>query len=186
METTSGSWTWTGRLVKRAGLSPTPTFEEVVRALAAIPYGRPACRTPEGVLEDWRGTCSTKHTLLALVCEESFPERALEVVHRVYRLLPDEARALFGGVAAATVPSEGLVDVHTFATALVGGRRLPIDVTLPRNQSWDGGSPMEIACGPGEDHPAGTNPLASKAMLVTERCDPTVREPFIEALARGS
>ncbi len=175
-------WTWGERFLETAGLLAPQAFEAVVDAVASIPYGRPSCRTPEGVLEDGRGTCSTKHMLLALVCADLFPERELRLVNRVYRLDPAAAEQLFGLEVAKSVPAMGLVDVHTYATALVDGARLPIDVTFPRGAPWDGHSPMPLACGPGEDLPAGPNPLASKAILVMERCDPAVREPFIVAL----
>ena len=133
-------------------------------------------------MEAWRGTCSTKHALLMLVCRDLFPERRVELVHRVYRLRPSDARDLFGDEVAAAVPPEGLVDVHTYATALVDGARIPIDVTFPLARRWNGSSPMVQWCGAGENHPGGANPLATKAMLVMERCDPEVREPFVAAL----
>lgn len=180
---TETGWTWAGRFIGRAGLPAAPSFAEVVNALASMPYGRPPCRTPEGAMEAWLGTCSTKHVLLMLVCRDLFPERRIELVHRVYRLGPAEARRHFGDDAAAAVPPEGLVDVHTYATALVDGARVPIDVTFPLERGWDGSSPMVLRCGEGEDHPGGANPLATKAMLVMERCDPAVREPFVAALA---
>lgn len=177
-----GGWTWAGRFIEAAGLPASPSFADVVNALASMPYGRPPCRTPEGAMEAWRGTCSTKHVLLLLVCGELFPERRLQLVHRVYRLLPDDARRLFGEAAAALVPPEGLVDVHTYATALVDGARVPVDVTFPLESRWDGASPMVLRCDEGEDHAGGANPLATKAILTMERCDPAVREPFIAAL----
>lgn len=179
---TDGGWTWAGRFIEAAGLPPSPSFADVVNAVVSMPYGRPPCRTPEGAMEAWRGTCSTKHVLLMLVCGELFPERRVELVHRVYRLLPDDARRLFGDVAVAAVPPGGLVDVHTYATALVDGARVLVDVTFPLETRWDGASPMVLRCGDGEDHAAGANPLATKAILVMERCDPAVREPFIAAL----
>ncbi|AKU90137.1 hypothetical protein [Vulgatibacter incomptus] len=182
----TGGWTWAGRFIQAAGLPPEPSFSQVVNAVASVPYGRPPCRTPEGAIEAWRGTCSTKHLLLALVCRDLFPERQMELVHRVYRLLPDEALRLFGSRAAAAVPSGGLVDVHTYATGLVGGARQPIDVTFPLAREWDGSSPMVLSCPAGEDHPGGANPLASKALLEMEHRDPAVREPFVAALTEAS
>lgn len=176
-------WTWSGRFIEAAGLSGGASFVEVVNAMASMPYGRTSCRTPEGAMEDWRGTCSTKHMLLALVCHELFPERQIELMHRVYRVTKETAEQLFGAKAAAVVPEEGLVDVHTYATVLQAGERIPIDVTFPRNIPWDGLSPMQLACGPGPDHASGPNPLATKAMLVMEHCDSSLRDPFIAALA---
>jgi len=38
---------------------------EVVKAVRALPYGRPSARTVESMLRERRGTCSTKHLFLA-------------------------------------------------------------------------------------------------------------------------
>lgn len=175
-------WTWAERFLLAARLPPIADFTATVNAAASMPYGRPACRTPEGALEAWKGTCSTKHVLLALVCWERFPDRQMEVWHRTYRLTPEQAEILYGPRVAEKVPPDGVVDVHTYATALVDGERMPIDVTFPLETPWGGHSPMRLHCGPGRDHPGGPNPLATKALLVMEHCDPAVREPFIAAL----
>lgn len=48
-----------------------PTFRDAAQWVQALPYGRNADRTrPELVLSEHRGTCSTKHALLALLAEE--------------------------------------------------------------------------------------------------------------------
>ena len=149
-------------------------IREVVERVRAIPYGRPRERTPAGVLAENRGTCSTKHALLADLVRERDPDAQVEIVHRVYRLTRDGARRLFGERAAALVPDAGLVDVHTYAR--VDGR--VVDVTFPGGDPWDGESDMQLACGPGDDFPA-----ADKEELVARHCDPAVREPFIAALS---
>ena len=169
------------RFLARAGLSGEPSLWDLVEAVRAIPYGRPDLRTPEGVVGEWKGTCSTKHALLAELLSTR-PEFDLELVHRVYRITALEAFERFGEDAAAAVPSEGLVDVHTYATVVVHGRRVRVDVTFP-GPLWDGSSDMPLACGEGEDHAAGDDPWALKDALVKEHCDPSVREPFIAALS---
>lgn len=40
---------------------------ELVIEISRIPYGRPTVRSARGVLDEGRGTCSTKHLLLAEV-----------------------------------------------------------------------------------------------------------------------
>ncbi len=50
---------------------------------------------------------------------------------------------------------------------------------------WDGRSSMPLACGPGDDHPAGADPDADKRTLEARHCDPAVREQFIAALGRS-
>jgi hypothetical protein len=169
------------RFLARAGLSGEPSLWDLVESVRAIPYGRNMDRTPAGVIGEWKGTCSTKHALLAALLE-SRPEFDLELVHRVYRVTPDEARERFGEEAARAVPDGGLTDVHTYATLVVQGRRVRVDVTFP-GPLWDGRSDMELACGEGDDYPAGDDPWALKESLVAQHCDPGVREPFIAALS---
>jgi hypothetical protein len=160
-------------------MSDLRTVVEEVRALA---YGRPSERSVEAMLREGRGTCTAKHLHLARALAERFPGTDPRIVDRVYRLDREAARARFGDRAAAAVPEGGLADVHRYLTAVVEGRRITIDATFP-GPPWDGRSPMPLACGPGEDHPAGPDPDADKRALEAEHCDPTVREPFIAALA---
>jgi len=167
--------------VELAGLGENPSVWELVNAVKEIPYGRPKERSPEGVVHEWRGTCSTKHALLASLLEDR-PEFDLRLIHRVYKVDRAAASDLFGPEAAAHVPPEGLVDVHTYGSLVVDDGRVVIDVTFP-GEIWDGRPNMRLACGFGEDYPAGDDPWTLKASLVEKFCDPSVREPFIEALA---
>jgi hypothetical protein len=109
------------------------------------------------------------------------PELDVRLVHRIYRVDPTDARAMFGD--RVVVPQNGLVDVHTYATVLIDGRRTIIDVTFPSDDVWDGVSDMPLAAADGIDVPATDDPWAQKAELVAEHCDPNVREPFIASLS---
>lgn len=102
-------------------------------------------------------------------------------MHRVYRLDRAKAAALFGSNVAAFVPDAGVVDVHRYLRATIGGRRIVIDATFP-GAAWDGCSSMTLSCGPGRDYPAGDDPGLEKRTLEAEHCDPAVREPFIASL----
>jgi hypothetical protein len=155
----------------------------LVEAVREIPYGRPSERTVEGMLREQRGTCSTKHLYLAQQLAQQFPTTEPEIIHRVYRLDRDRARQLFGEEIAQTIPPGGLIDVHRYLTIMIDGRRLTVDATFP-GAPWDGSSPMPLACGPGEDIPASEQPDRDKRALERRHCDPTIREPFIAALAR--
>lgn len=154
-----------------------------VEAVSQIPYGRPAELSPEGVLADWRGTCSTKHMLLARLIGEAWPELPFSLWHRVYTVNQNWAISRWGPAVAETIPPEGLVDVHTFARVTLDAFELVIDVTFPV-ETWDGRSDMAVACGPGADQPAGADPLATKAALVARHCDPPAREAFLAALSK--
>jgi hypothetical protein len=46
-----------------------------------------------------------------------------------------------------------------------------------------GGSSPPLACGPGRDYQTGEDPDAEKQALEARHCDPSIREPFIVALA---
>lgn len=165
--------------------SPHSSRTELVEAVRSLDYGRPSDRSVGGMLRERRGTCSTKHLFLARALAERFPETQPRIVHRVYRLNRDRAKELFGPEVAAIVPDTGVVDVHRYLTATVDGRRIIIDATFP-GSPWDGRSSMPLACGPGQDHPAGSDPDADKRVLEAQHCDPAARESFIADLARLS
>ncbi len=157
---------------------------ELVDRVRAIPYGRPSDRTVEGMLREQRGTCSTKHLYLAQQLGQRFPTTEPEIVHRVYRLDQHRARELFGEEIAQTIPPGGLIDVHRYLTIQIDKQRLAIDATFP-GAPWDGRSPMPLACGPGEDIPAGEQPDQDKKALERRHCDSAIRELFITALAQA-
>jgi hypothetical protein len=159
---------------------------QVVNAVQAIPYGRPRSRTPQGVIGEWNGTCSTKHALLAQLLGEQWPGLRLHLVHRLYHA--DRAAVLqrHGPVVAATVPEGGLADVHRYLVITLNGQDVIIDVTFPGDSPWEGRGSMQLACGEGLDFPAGEDPDADKARLEAEQCDPRAREPFIAALSGAS
>ncbi|MDI6103793.1 hypothetical protein QLQ12_34785 [Actinoplanes sp. NEAU-A12] len=169
-------------LMARVALSENASMVEVVNAVQSMPYGRPAERTAQGALAEWRGTCSTKHALLAAVLAEQWPDTDPQLIHRVYRCMPQDAALSFGPHAARAVPEGGLWDVHRYLSIKVGGSRAVIDVTFPTGPRWDGAGSMPVACGPGVDHAAGRHPDTDKRALEEMHCDPSVREPFIAAL----
>ena len=174
------------RFASRAGLPGDASLGQVVDAVHAIPYGRPGSRTAEGVIDEWKGTCSTKHALLARLLRERWPESRPRLVHRVYRVSRGSALRRYGGVAAGAVPDGGLTDVHRYLVIIVAGQEVRIDVTFPGDQAWDGRRSMCLACGEGRDFPVGDDPDAEKAALEAGYGDPRVREPFIAALALAS
>ena len=174
------------RFVTRAGLPGEASLCQVVNAAQAIPYGRPGARTPEGVIVEWKGTCSTKHALLAQLLRERWPELQPRLIHRVYRVSRSAVLQRHGVVAADAVPEGGLTDVHRYLVIILAGQEMTIDITFPGDQVWDGHRSMSLACGAGHDFPAGDDPDAEKAALEASYCHPQVREPFIASLALAS
>ena len=169
-------------MIVDAVVAPDASLLDFVEAVRAIPYGRPSDRTVDGMLREQRGTCSTKHLFLARVLAERFPDTEPVIVHRVYTLDGTRARELFGAAVAATIPDDGLVDVHRYLTITLGGKRVEIDATFP-GPAWDGRSSLALACGAGTDFPAGDEPDAEKRALEEQHCDSAIREPFIAALS---
>jgi hypothetical protein len=137
------------------------------------------------MLRERRGTCSTKHLFLKQELEGRFPETKPQIVHRVYPLDRRTARRMFGDLVAEAVPANGLIDVHRYLMIIVEGDRIAIDATFS-GADWDGRSSLPLACGPGTDFPAGSEPDAEKRDLEAQHCDPVVRERFIAALTTHS
>lgn len=163
--------------------SEDSSLVELVEAVRSLAYGRPSDRSVEGMLRERRGTCSTKHLFLAEALARRFRETEPQIVHRVYRLDRDRACKRFGDTVATAIPDAGVVDVHRFLTATIGGKRITIDATFP-GEPWDGYSSLPLACEPGEDHIAGSDPDAEKRALEAKHCDSAIRERFIAALSR--
>ena len=166
-------------------LSADASLVALVEAIRALPYGRPSDHTVEAMLRERRGTCSTKHLFLAEVLSGRFPGTDPRIVHRVYRLDRASALEFFGAQVAASVPHDGLVDVHRYVTVVLDGRRVALDVTFP-GERWDGRSPLPLACSQGDDYEAGPDPDGDKRALEERYCDPVVREAFIAAVVARS
>jgi hypothetical protein len=162
-----------GQFATRAGLPGDAALRQVINAVQAIPYGRPRSRTAEGVLGEWKGTCSTKHALLAQLLRERWPESQPRLVHRVYRVSLRSALQRYGDGAAGAVPAGGLTDVHRYLMIILAGQEVTIDITFPGDQAWDGRRSMCLACGEGRDFPAGMIPMPirprSKPVTATRR-----------------
>ena len=163
--------------LNKAGLDE-PSYQEVVNAIKQIPHGRPSDRSAMGVVQDWRGTCSTKLLLL----REVAPAVPLQFFNRIFRLTPHAAAKHLGPEFEEVVSEDGMLDVHTFAKALVDDEWRTLDVTFP-GQPWDGSSDMEIPWGDGDDYAAGDDPIAHKEMLVKKYGDPAARDRLVKALS---
>jgi hypothetical protein len=155
------------RFLEVAGISRSGGICVIVETLRSVPYGRPEPRTEEGLIEQWRGTCSTKHALLVRCLRDLEPTSRPRLIHRVHRVTPEAAGRMFGATAAAAVPPDGLTDVHTYVVARPHGRDVALDVTFP-GSAWDGTSDMPIAAGDGEDVPAGCEPFGHQGRA---RCE---------------
>ncbi|HEY1833447.1 MAG TPA: hypothetical protein VGG08_03345 [Solirubrobacteraceae bacterium] len=157
---------------------------ELVEAVRALPYGLPEPATAEGMLREARGTSRLKHMFLAPILARRFPETSPRIVHRVYRLGRERARALFGPQVAEAVPAEGVVDLHRYLRVVVEERQIELDVSLG-GAPWDGRGALAPVCGDGEDFEptSDEDPDAHLRQLEAERCDAAARAPLLAALA---
>ncbi len=84
-----------------AGIS---TFAQLTQRVAAIPYGRTSSESPVAVLIQNRGTCSSKHRLLAEVAEE-FHQFAITLTVGIYDMHEDNTPGVGAVLDAAGVAS---------------------------------------------------------------------------------
>ncbi|WP_131098454.1 hypothetical protein [Streptomonospora litoralis] len=169
-------------LIDRAALPADASLAQVVDAVHRIPFGPPSAPSAQATLDEWRGTGTTKHELLAAALQRGWPQTRPTLVHRVHRCTPEHARERFGDEAAAAVPEDGLWDVHRYLLVELGGERVVLDVTYPSMPGWDGSSSMEVAAGEGTDHEAGPDPDRELRVLEAAHCDPRSRQSFVTAL----
>ena len=167
------------------------------RAFALVrdmPYRRASSRKPEAIIEEWRGTCSGKHYLLADIFRElGLESRVIMCTHRFTSEntphFPSELREL---VAEAPVP-----DVHTYLRVKTADGWTVVDATWPSsaeplgmtvNGEFRPGRDMTLACEPIETLPVpeGQDPQEFKEQVIAEFCGASsrVRDEFIEGMGR--
>ena len=182
---------------RKRGLLSVGESLSAERAFALVrdmPYRRASSRKPEAIIEEWRGTCSGKHYLLA----DIFRELGLEsrVIMCTHRFTAENTGHFPAGlrdlVAQGPVP-----DVHTYLRVNTAGGWMVVDATWPSsagplgmtvNREFRPGSDMTIACDPIETLPVpeGQDPQGFKEQVIREFCGASsaVRDEFIEGMGR--
>ena len=179
------------------GLLPDNDSLTPERAFALVrdmPYKRASSRKPESIIEEWRGTCSGKHYLLAGIFRElGLESQVMMCTHRFTpgntRHFPAELREL---VAEGPVP-----DVHTYLRVNTAQGWTVVDATWPNsagplgmtvNHDFRPGSDMTLACDPIDTLPVpeGRGPQEFKEQLIEKFCGAgsQVRDDFIEGMGR--
>ena len=181
---------------KRGLLAPgeSLTAERAFELVRDMPYRRASSRRPQAIVEEWRGTCSGKHYLLADIFRDlGLESRVIMCTHRFTAEntghFPEELRAL---VAGGPVP-----DVHTYLRVKTLDGWTLVDATWPSsagplgmtvNREFVPGRDMSIACDPIEALPVpeGMDPQEFKEQVISEFCgnSSSVRDEFIEGLGR--
>ena len=170
------------------------TPEQSFALVRDMPYRRASSRKPEAIIEEWRGTCSGKHYLLADVFRElGLESRVVMCTHRFTadntRHFPSELRDL---VAVGPIP-----DVHTYLRVNTAQGWTVVDATWPSsagplgmtvNREFRPGSDMTLACDPIEALlvPEGQDPQEFKEQVIREFCGASsgMRDEFIEGMGR--
>ena len=159
-----------------------------------MPYQRASSREPEAIIEEWRGTCSGKHYLLAGIFREfGMDTRVIMCTHRFTR----ENTGHFPQDLKSLVSREPVPDVHTYIRLKTDAGWMNVDGTwpsaaaplgMPVNQTFVEGRDMEIACDPVDSFivPSGDDPQSFKEQLIAEFCGESsrIRDEFIEGMSR--
>ena len=166
-----------------------PDERELFELVWDMPYARSSGHDPEVIVRGWRGTCSTKHELLAALYAELGLRSTVYACTQEIRLPPGAAPELAGW-------SDGpVMDVHNYLVVHEpGGDRL-VDATWPiSTREWglpanEWGADMRIACVPLQTWALepGTDVAAFKAARLQERYSPEQlvrRDEFIQAVGR--
>jgi hypothetical protein len=171
---------------------------ELVLSIRDMPYARPSSFVDsEIILDEWKGTCSSKHILLTQLLERLGIATTLYMgaypVCPATAGLPDELLGMLGR------PEQPFWDVHNYVRADIKGRLL-IDITWPTELShypffrttrwWDGQSNFRLAADVSEERVMSPNAggiAAKKVWLEELNPDPraqAAREEFITSLAK--
>ena len=179
------------RLLRNQGvLTPERAFSLV----RDMPYRRASTRRPESIIEEWRGTCSGKHYLLAEIFRELGMESTVMMCTHKFtrhgtRHFPAELREM---VSVSPIP-----DVHTFLRVNTDQGRMVVDATWPSsaevlgmtvNREFNPGIDMAIACDPIDSFPVpeGQDPQQFKEELIERFCGThsQLRDDFIEGMGQ--
>ena len=179
-----------GLLAHRESLSAGQAFALV----RDMPYRRASSRRPEAIVEEWRGTCSGKHYLLA----DIFRELGLEalVIMCTHQFTPENTRH-FPQELRKLVEVSPVPDVHTYLRVNTAEGWTVVDATWPSsagplgmtvNREFVPGQDMTIACDPIETLPVpeGMDPQEFKEQVIAQFCGESsgVRDEFIEGMGR--
>ena len=170
----------------RRGLLPEdapPLTPETAFALVRdMPYARSSTHDPAGIIGGWRGTCSSKHELLAaLLAEHGLSSSMVACTQEIK--LPENADPQLEALANGG----SVVDIHNYLIVHAPQGDMKVDATwplaaaeagLPVNPAWVWGQDMRVAAVPKESWivPEGVSVSDFKDELLRERYSPTELE----------
>ena len=177
-----------GLLTDQLSLTPERAFKLV----RDMPYKRASSRRPESIVEEWRGTCSGKHYLLA----EIFRSQGMDsvVVMCTHQFTRHSARHFPGELQDMLAPGP-IPDVHTYLPLNTDRGWMVVDATWPRsvaslgltvNHEFNPGIDMVVACDPIDIFPVpkGQDPQQFKEQLIDQFCgtNSRLRDEFIQGM----
>lgn len=154
-----------------AALTPETAFALV----RDMPYARASSHAVRQIVDDWRGTCSTKHELLqALLIEHQLSSSMIACTQEINLPLNADAEL------SALTNGQSVVDVHNYLVVNTAQGPMKVDATwpltaaqvgLPVNAEWVWGEDMTLACTPLETWtvPEGETVSEFKDRLLAER-----------------
>ncbi|GHF69189.1 hypothetical protein [Deinococcus ficus] len=170
----------------RAGTA-LPDAQELFELVRDFPYARASAHDPDTVIREWRGTCSTKHELLAALYAELGLRTTLYACTQEIRLPPGAPPELAGW------QGEPVIDVHNYLVLHESGGDRVLDATWPLStralglvaNEW--GPDMRVACTPLDTWALapGEDVAAFKEARLRERYTPEQRarrDAFIRAV----
>ncbi len=166
-----------------------PDERELFELVRDMPYARPSGHDPAVIVREWRGTCSTKHELLAALYAELGLRSTLYACTQEIRLPPGSAPELAEWADGPVIDVHNYLVLHGPAGDRLMDATWPISTRalgLPANE-W--GTDMQVACVPLETWALepGTDVAAFKAARLQERYSPEElvrRDQFIETIGR--
>lgn len=169
-------------------LSPQRVFTLV----RDMPYRRASSRRPESIIEEWQGTCSGKHYLLAEVLREMGME--VDLMMSLHKFEVKNA-GHFPPKLMGMLAEGPIYDVHTFIKVRTGRVWTTVDATWPSNveqlgmkvnHEFNPGADMVLACNPLETFrvPPEQDPQEFKEDLIERFCGAHSRrrDDFIEGM----
>ena len=181
----------------RGLLDPTAELDAatVFRLVRDMPYQRASDRRPETIIQEWRGTCSGKHYLLAAL----FQELGLNarVMAGVLRYRPDPATTHPQLLALLDSAGGDFVDVHNWVEIDMPTGVMIVDATwpvtlkshgFPVNETFELGKSQKLVYPVQKVYaiPEDEDPQVFKDALLRKhftRSELNAREAFIQALS---
>jgi hypothetical protein len=151
----------------------TPLLVDLFQTVRQLPHHSSGDRSIAGILASGRGSCSSKHILLAALLNRIDIRADVELVQGDFATPLRSARNIPPVLSAAA--QQGVPDIHNVVRAWIDGVPVVLDATwhdavkpygFRVNDSWNGAGDTEIAVDVTEFLGPATDPAAAKAAML--------------------